>query len=240
MLRGELLALSLLAIGTTAYAGDAAPTLVKVPCRNRQLVSLVEYFTAKTVGSQLHAQANAQLSRFAQVKQTCMARVDIDYAGNGDVGWVQYSLPKHDPYAVYVSYRFVRMPDGYSLPIDTKPQMLDSTLLAEMQTAQPKANPPAKSDDVNVPIVEFEVLREARQRLLAAGWRPKVTSDWTGEPGSEASFAAAGYPEVSSCAADWGYCELVYVNAKGTCLSVISGGEEPKGAFVNTWRFGCE
>ena len=238
--RRTLLALILLLAAIRVYASNSPPTLVNLPCRGEDLVSLVAYSAAKTVGAQLHVVAHAQLSRFGRApgsKLVCVARIDIDRGDSWDVGWVDYSLPTSKPFAVYVSYKFARPPSGYTLPTDA--QLLDSSLLAEMRASQPKNKPAAYATRPNVPIVEYEVLREARQRLLAAGWRPRKTLDPKDALGSEASFLAAGYTEVESCASDWGYCELNYVDAKGTCLSVTSEGEEPNGAFVSAWRFEC-
>lgn len=245
MVARKILLVFLLSVAAVrVYASIPAPTIVSLPCRNENLVPLINYYTAKTISAQLHKEVRAETSRFSQTangKLACITRVDIDYDdGYGDdVGWVHYSLPKTKPFSVFVSYKFAQLPSGYTLPTDSNPQLLDASLLTEMKDSQPKNKPFSNTNIPSVPIVEFEILSEARQRLLAAGWHPRKTLDPKHAFGSETDFLAAGYTEVESCAADWDYCKLNYLNAKGACLSVTSEGEEPKDAFVSGWDFSC-
>lgn len=250
-LRSAVFVLLLVAAGPRAQAGNPPPTLVKLPCQSVQLVSLIEYYTAETVGAQVNIPVHAQLSRFAQAKKgersslvssdnfSCIARVDIGYQDKWDVGWVEYSLPKEKPFAVTVAFRFAHAPGGYALPTDAKPRSLDASILTKMQSSQSNSKSGANTNGPNLPIVEYEVLGEARQRLVEAGWQPKKTLHPDDAGAREFDFIAAGYTEVDSCAIDWSYCSFNYVDANGICLTVTSEGEYPKGAYVSGWRFGC-
>lgn len=234
--------LILSAIGLPVHALDRGSTLVHLPCRNDKLIRLIESYTSRTVTSQLHTEARTHLSRIGQARideMTCVARVDIDYKGGGDVVWVKYFLSQAKSHAVFVSFKSARPLVGYTLPQDTNPKRLEASWSTAKKITRPNRTVTVKANSPEVPIAKSEILGEARRRLLAAGWRPRITLKRKGVVGPAVTFIAAGYPEIASCAADWGYCNLNYVDTNGTCLTVTSEGEEPKSAVVSSWRFGC-
>lgn len=79
-----------------------------------------------------------------------------------------------------------------------------------------------------VPRVEGVALPQARERLLARGWRaaPPEREGAGDEPRFDAGLGAAGYPEVEDCSGTGqGFCTLAYRNEAGDRLSLVTAGE---------------
>lgn len=81
---------------------------------------------------------------------------------------------------------------------------------------------------VAVPRVESIELKQARERLLARGWRaapPKRE-----EPGFVSGMVESGYPEVEDCSGTGqGFCSFAYRNEAGDRLTLVTAGETPTG-----------
>ncbi|BAV99670.1 hypothetical protein [Lysobacter enzymogenes] len=75
-----------------------------------------------------------------------------------------------------------------------------------------------------VPRVEGVALPQARERLLAHGWR--AAPPQREEPGFVGGLVEAGFPEVEDCAGTGqGFCSFAYRNDAGDRLTLISAGE---------------
>jgi len=75
-----------------------------------------------------------------------------------------------------------------------------------------------------VPRVEGVALPQARERLLAQGWRAAPPA--REEPGFVRDLVEAGYPEVEDCAGTGlGFCSFAYRNEAGDRLTLVSAGE---------------
>ncbi|MBN7135703.1 hypothetical protein A7A76_13280, partial [Lysobacter enzymogenes] len=75
-----------------------------------------------------------------------------------------------------------------------------------------------------VPRVEGVALPQARERLLAHGWRAAPPP--REEPGFVGDLVAAGFPEVEDCAGTGqGFCSFAYRNDAGDRLTLVSAGE---------------
>ncbi|QQP95579.1 hypothetical protein [Lysobacter enzymogenes] len=75
-----------------------------------------------------------------------------------------------------------------------------------------------------VPRVEGVALPQARERLLARGWR--AAPPQREEPGFVAGMIEAGYPEVEDCAGTGqGFCSFAYRNPAGDRLTLVTAGE---------------
>lgn len=75
-----------------------------------------------------------------------------------------------------------------------------------------------------VPRVEGVALPQARERLLARGWR--AAPPQREEPGYVAGMIEAGYPEVEDCAGTGqGFCSFAYRNQAGDRLTLVTAGE---------------
>ncbi|QWP76909.1 hypothetical protein J5226_00395 [Lysobacter sp. K5869] len=79
-----------------------------------------------------------------------------------------------------------------------------------------------------VPRVEGVALPQARERLLAHGWRAAPPE--REEPGFVSGLIHAGYPEVEDCAGTGqGFCSFAYRNEAGDRLTLVTAGEWSQG-----------
>jgi len=77
-----------------------------------------------------------------------------------------------------------------------------------------------------VPRVEGVELKQARERLLARGWRAAPPE--REEPGFVRDMIESGYPEVEDCSGTGqGFCSFAYRNEAGDRLTLVTAGETP-------------
>jgi hypothetical protein len=85
---------------------------------------------------------------------------------------------------------------------------------------------------------------QARKKLLAAGWMPRVTREPDGTLADDSEgardlwgngpvFWSRGYTEVENCAGTGlAWCEFNFVDEKGNRLKIVTAGEEdPEGSY---------
>ncbi|ADO44399.1 conserved hypothetical protein (plasmid) [Ketogulonicigenium vulgare Y25] len=128
----------------------------------------------------------------------------------------------------------IRIWDG-----DLLPQPVADLHLAEggALTLQPPAREQSYCDGTaTIPLLYNQQISKARQLLMANGWQPVATTNQVDSFAQ--TLAAAGIPEVDSCAGTgFGFCAFNY-QTQGATAFVVTAGEGSEGGTPIVVRYG--